>query len=181
MEIRMRDLTITKNVFAKAFKELMQEKDFKKIRISDICERSRMVRKSFYHHFKDKYDITNWIFDTEFFIIIEEKDEKDIWKRYTKICNYFYENKAYYKNAMRIQGQNSFSDYFRDVMFSLISKRLENYDLNEFQMNFLTDMVVMAFYKWMMEDEDMTTDEFMNNIRGSLYCMVIQYEVEDKS
>ena len=24
-----------------------------------------MNRKSFYYHFKDKYDLVNWIFDTE--------------------------------------------------------------------------------------------------------------------
>ena len=46
--------------------EGINEQSFEKISVSDICERCGMNRKSFYYHFKDKYDLVNWIFDTEF-------------------------------------------------------------------------------------------------------------------
>lgn len=35
-----------------------------------------MSRKSFYYHFKDKYDLVAWIFD-ENFIAIVKKEPKD--------------------------------------------------------------------------------------------------------
>ena len=62
----MADSNITKQALAAALKELIAERPFEKISVSDICDRCRMNRKSFYYHFRDKYDLANWIFDTEF-------------------------------------------------------------------------------------------------------------------
>lgn len=62
----MTDSSITKLALSNALKELPTEQPFEKISISDICDRCRMNRKSFYYHFRDKYDLVNWIFDTEF-------------------------------------------------------------------------------------------------------------------
>lgn len=62
----MADSNITKQALAGALKELIEEQSFEKISVSDICEGCGMNRKSFYYHFKDKYDLVNWIFDTEF-------------------------------------------------------------------------------------------------------------------
>lgn len=53
---------ITKNALAQAMKELMLEKKFEKISVTDICNQCGMNRKSFYYHFRDKYDLVNWIF-----------------------------------------------------------------------------------------------------------------------
>lgn len=43
-------------------KKLMEKKPFSKISVGDICEDCGMNRKSFYYHFRDKYDLVNWIF-----------------------------------------------------------------------------------------------------------------------
>ena len=58
----MADSNITKNALATSLKKLMREKPFEKISVSDICDDCGMNRKSFYYHFKDKYDLVNWIF-----------------------------------------------------------------------------------------------------------------------
>ena len=62
----MADSGITKRALAEALKQLMEELPFSKISVADICEQCNMNRKSFYYHFKDKYDLLNWILDTEF-------------------------------------------------------------------------------------------------------------------
>ena len=59
----MPDANITKNALASSMKKLMKEKAFSKISVIDICEGCGMNRKSFYYHFKDKYDLINWYFD----------------------------------------------------------------------------------------------------------------------
>ena len=62
----MADSNITKLALSNALKELLAERPFEKISVSDICQKCSMNRKSFYYHFRDKYDLVNWIFDTEF-------------------------------------------------------------------------------------------------------------------
>lgn len=62
----MPDSSITKRALAAALKQLMSEKPLQKISVGDICETCSMNRKSFYYHFKDKYDLVNWIFYTEY-------------------------------------------------------------------------------------------------------------------
>ena len=52
----MADSNLTKRALSAALKELMNEQPFVKISVGDICERCEMNRKSFYYHFKDKYD-----------------------------------------------------------------------------------------------------------------------------
>ena len=62
----MPDSNITKKALAQTMKELMAKQPFSKISVGDICDACGMSRKSFYYHFRDKYDLVNWIFDTEF-------------------------------------------------------------------------------------------------------------------
>ena len=57
----MADSNITKQALATALRELMEQVPFDKIQVQHICERCGMNRKSFYYHFKDKYDLLNWI------------------------------------------------------------------------------------------------------------------------
>ena len=59
----MADSNITKRALANSLKSLMTEQPFEKINVAQICERCDMNRKSFYYHFKDKYDLVNWIFE----------------------------------------------------------------------------------------------------------------------
>ena len=62
----MADSNITKNALAVSMKKLMEKKPFSKISVGDICEDCGMNRKSFYYHFRDKYDLVNWIFYVDF-------------------------------------------------------------------------------------------------------------------
>lgn len=119
----MADSNITKRALATSLKELMLEQPFDKINVAQICARCNMNRKSFYYHFKDKYDLVNWIFDTEFIALMKDENlaanypnYKERWVFIEKICGYFYENHAFYRKALQIKGQNSFSDHFREYI-----------------------------------------------------------------
>lgn len=115
----MADSNITKKALAGVMKDLMCKMPFSKISVSDICEVCGMNRKSFYYHFKDKYDLINWIFYTEFFETACSGPFENGWDFIQSICDYFYENHTFYRKAFEITGQNSFRDYFQDRMRSL--------------------------------------------------------------
>ena len=179
----MADSNITKQVLAKALKELMLEKTFEKISINDICTRCKMNRKSFYYHFMDKYDLVNWIFDTEFITMIQSGLHEDSWTVIYAICNLLYDNRVFYKKALQIQGQNSFQEHFQEMMFSVISGRVEELSgidkKSVFQINFFTDAIVGTFKSWLLKYSEMTPDEFIVELKKCLELIIIKYNNGD--
>ena len=72
-----------------------------------------------------------------------------------KICTYFYRNRAFYVSALEQEGQNSFSEYFADVMRSLLSLYytdvVDRDDAYEFIITFYTDALLAALKRWLRE------------------------------
>lgn len=151
----MADSSITKRALAAALKELMADKPLPKISIGDICQACNMSRKSFYYHFRDKYDLMNWIFYTEFVdrILSQELPEEGGLLR--SICDYFYENRAFYLNALEQTGQNSFPEYFAEVMQPIVSlyfsDMTQDDEAHEFLTGFYTDFFLTAIRRWLTD------------------------------
>ena len=173
----MADSNITKRALAASMKELMAEKSLEKISVTDICGRCGMHRKSFYYHFKDKYDLVNWIYDTEFLIPTQEKyhNSNDIWMYLQDACYYLYENRTFYRRALRYTGQNSLGEHFRDQLRTAVKARIERSDIqaewNEFQVNFLADGITFTIQQWIMKKECMQPDEFLNDMKTCVYSV----------
>lgn len=141
---------------------------FEQITVTQLCKGCGVNRKSFYYHFRDKYDVINWIFDTEMSNIIVDSSSLSGWVHLTCISNYFYENRYFYKRALEITGQNSFSEHFRDVMFQGVKKdyrsEIGSAEVTDFQLSFFTDAIVMAFHRWTQSKSCMMPDEFMRQL-----------------
>lgn len=177
----MADSNITKQALSKALKELMEDQSFEKISVSDICERCHMNRKSFYYHFRDKYDLANWTFDTEFVELIQ-KNELDIvhipnsfeerWDSIRIFCEYFYENRTFYRKLLSVEGQNSFPAHFREFIHQLLRLRLVSMfgqdDLPQMVHDFLTDGILCAIERWLLEKQCVPVDEFLDNMKKLL-------------
>lgn len=172
----MADSNITKRALADSLKELMVEQPFDKINVAQICERCAMNRKSFYYHFKDKYDLVNWIFDTEFIALLKDENldtthsnYKERWAFIEKICRYFYQNHEFYRRALQIKGQNSFCDHFREYIQPFLAGRIstlfEQEQMDPFTLDFFTDAVLCAIERWLLTKECMPPEEFLRKIR----------------
>ena len=171
----MADSLITKNALASAMKELMADKPIKKINVRDITEECGLSRKSFYYHFKDKYDLVNWIFYTEFVQEIKENNIEYNWDLLEKICKYFYKNKEFYSKAFEAEGQNSFSKYFIEVMRPIILKSYKNvFDDNEekeFFAEFFADATRLAIKRWILKEDSKTPGEFIELMKTAVTGM----------
>lgn len=174
----MADSNITKLALSNALKELLEELSFEKISVSDICERCHMNRKSFYYHFKDKYDLVNWIFDTEFVEVNQTnamyaQNESfafdDRWKNIEIICDYFYENRSFYRRVLKVDGQNSFVSHFREFIRPLFRLRVEALlgveDVPEMVYDFVLDGVICAFERWLLDKNCISVEDFMFNLK----------------
>ncbi|WP_298514164.1 TetR/AcrR family transcriptional regulator C-terminal domain-containing protein [Marvinbryantia sp.] len=169
--IPLADSNITKRALASALRELMQEMPFEKITVSHICERCDMNRKSFYYHFRDKYDLVNWIFDMEFIALLKNPP-LDTWSFFELTSRYFYENKAFYSKALQIKGQNSFSDHFREFLCPLVRSRMEeiigHQDVPQICVDFLVDGFLCSLERWLLDKNAMPPDKFLAVLRSMI-------------
>lgn len=169
----MADSNITKHALAEALQGLMTELPFEKINVAQICERCNMNRKSFYYHFKDKYDLVNWIFDTEFIALLKQEgfgsNYREHWAFVEKTCQYFYEKHGFYCKALQIKGQNSFRDHFREYIRPLMADRICSLfgqdGVDEFSVDFFTDAVICAMERWLLTKECMPPEQFVGKLK----------------
>lgn len=81
---KKKDLRIVKTQMAikNAFLQLVKEKAFEKITISEIADRALIHRGTFYSHYKDKYDLLNQLEDE----IVDDMGEFVTLIDYETIC-----------------------------------------------------------------------------------------------
>lgn len=164
------DSHITKQALAAAFKELMKEHPFSKISVTDICKKCGMNRKSFYYHFKDKYDLVNWIYDTDFIAFTSAKTFSTGWDFLEGLCCFFYENRSFYRKALKIKGQNSFKDHFREFLLPVVSEYLKPLfpaqRFQQFYVNFFADAFICAIERWILEKDCVPPDQVFQMLKS---------------
>lgn len=164
----MADSNITKNALAVSMKKLMEKKPFSKISVGDICEDCGMNRKSFYYHFRDKYDLVNWIFYVDFIERMEWSSCRNEWDMLEALCSRFYRERLFYQNALQVEGQNSFREYFcgmlRPVLILLTQNLVEEGRKKEFYIAFLCEGVLGELVYWLREGSKITPEEFVEDL-----------------
>lgn len=183
----MADSNITKRALSAALKELLLEEAFEKISVADICEKCAMNRKSFYYHFKDKYDLANWIFDTEFIELIQSPLIDDVntsfeerWSGIEVVCEYFYKNRNFYRKLLKVVGQNSFSEHFREFIHPILKNRVESIigenDIPDMVFDFIVDGLECAIERWLLDKNCVSAQEFANNLKQLLRLAIVGLE-----
>lgn len=94
-----------------AFFDLVIEKPFEKISVTDICKKAMIHRTTFYKHFEDKYQMLRFAFSEELNYIEEiaqETDELEI-DYYKRVIRRFFEyvevNKSHIESIYHIQNE----------------------------------------------------------------------------
>lgn len=163
-------------------KKLMMTTPFNKISVGQICEQCHMNRKSFYYHFRDKQDLVNWIYQSEFISTIREHSYETGWDFLSDICNYFYENRAFYRKALKIEGQNSFSDYFREILEPIVheyvSDVIKDSESADFFVPFFSDAFIAAIKRWIMDRNCVEPEKFVGLLRSCIFS-IAQKAVDD--
>lgn len=172
----MAGANVTKKSLAAALKTLAEDIPFSKITVEDICERCNLNRTSFYYHFKDKYDLANWIFDTEIadlsaeFLADLERGYPDDWDMYLKLCRYLYDNRGFYSSALQVKGQNSMIEHFRELFRPILRSRLElvmgGQPVQAFHVEFFADAFLCAIERWITGKDGLRPEEFVGLLRS---------------
>ena len=170
----MSDSNITKLALANSIKKLMVTKSINKISVSDIVEYCGLTRQAFYYHFKDKYDLLNWIYYTETACFMSTYDTVDHWTDGLKeLCYYMRQNNVFYINALNTTGQNSFQEQLYDYISVISMSVIENMTGTEFdckKWEYVVDIFTTAFVglivHWANEGMKEDPTEYIASIRG---------------
>lgn len=124
---------ITKKRIAKSLKYLMNTVDFEKISVSLIMEHAGIRRQTFYNYFLDKYDLLEWIFNTE----LKEQVTDNLeyisgYQLLKELFRFFYSNRKFYKRLFQIVDQNDFNTYFNKYCRQTVEKFLSEYRISPF-------------------------------------------------
>ena len=124
----------TNKVLFDALVTLMKQKDFEKIKISDICDVALINRSTFYAHYEDKYDLLLAMIEelkNNLENELKKNKEEEISKNYFMdllkiLINHVDERRETY-NSILINDKNGILiDFFIDVSNRDLTNRLKN-------------------------------------------------------
>lgn len=142
----------TKKILYESLINLLKEKTFEEIKVSDICENALINRSTFYSHYSDKYELFySLINDLKTSLseeLIKNKNFSNTREYYLEMIKIFldhvYEKKDIYSSIM-INNKNSIiMDMIYDVINEDIERHIEE-DKSNFENNIPSD-IVSSFY-----------------------------------
>jgi probable dihydroxyacetone kinase regulator len=155
----------TKKALADSLSELLLTKPINQITISDITEHCGVSRMTFYYHFKDIYDLVDWIFTESITHATEDSTSYDTWNQgYLNVFHLFQKNRPLIMNIYRHVSTESLRNYLDQVVYPLVlrvvKERAEDRMVSEKDLHFLARFysgalvaLVMEWVKNDMKDE----------------------------
>ena len=84
------------------------------------------------------------------------------------ICDYLYQERDFYRVALKMEGQNSFQEYFSEVMdpyLKYLADQIMGAGKEEaFFLRFFGDAFLMAIIRWVMDENIMQPREFVRQL-----------------
>lgn len=112
---------ITKRALAQSLKNLLLKKPLNKITINDITDDCGINRMTFYYHFKDIYDLVEWVCMEDARKALEEKRSYDTWQQgFLQIFEVVLENKPLVMNVYRCVQREQLEKYLQPQVDSLV-------------------------------------------------------------
>lgn len=112
-----------------SFKNLILKHSFDKITIKMITDGAGLIRPTFYNHYADKYELLEEICYADIFkgseMLIENKMPYEaIYYMFSSIEN----NKAFYIQAAKVEGQNSFEEIINTNLIKIFKSLFNQYE-----------------------------------------------------
>lgn len=166
----------TKNILFNTLLELMKEKQFEEIKVSDICSHALINRSTFYSHYNDKYELLEEYINTLKDSLIEElsknKNINNTKQYYIELIKLFFnhidEKRNIYISAM-INNRNSITmDIIYDVLNHEVTKRLNDI---EFKNKTIPVEIISKFYlgavfnvgiEWLKNENKYSKEDLVN-------------------
>lgn len=145
----------TKKALAASLKKFLLTKPLNKITINDITKDCEINRMTFYYHFKDIYDLVEWIFIEEASVVLEGKKTYDTWMQgMLNIYEWVLENKPLIVNVYHSANRETLERYLYkvtyDLIYGVVEEKASNIPVSEEDKVFIADFYKYAFVGEMM-------------------------------
>ena len=116
----------TKQALEASLKKLLMHKSIDKITINDLTADCGISRMSFYYHFKDIYDLVEWVCVEDGRRALQDKKTYDTWQEgIGQIFDAVMENKPFILNVYRSISREKIENYLYKLTFDLIAAVVE--------------------------------------------------------
>jgi len=145
----------TQMVIFEAFERLLQSKHFENISVSMICKEAGVSRATFYYHFKDKFDVSQWHYGlvAETFLFQTGRTLNWLQANYLNTVE-FAKHEAVYRECFDMHGYESLFEHAKRRRIETLRETIVDYKHEkldselEFQVVALADAEVGGVTHW---------------------------------
>lgn len=184
----------TKMALEASLKKLLLHKQMDKITIHDLTEDCGISRMTFYYHFKDIYDLIEWVCVEDGKRALQGKKTYDTWQE--GICQIFeavIENKPFILNVYRCISRERIESYLYKLTYGLIAGVVEE-KCQESNLDPEDKIFIADFYKYgfvgimldwigrdMKDDYKEIVDRMSITLHGNIANSIRNFEQMKKS
>lgn len=146
----------TKQALETSLKRMMLKKPLDKITIRDITEDCGISRMTFYYHFKDIYDLVEWVCMQDASQALQGKKTYDTWPEgLMQIFEAVLENKPFILNACRCISRDQMERFLFKLTYDLIrgvvDEKSEGVEISEVDKTFIAEFYKYSFVGIMLD------------------------------
>lgn len=146
----------TKQALETSLKRMMLKKPLDKITIRDITEDCGISRITFYYHFKDIYDLVEWVCIQDATQALQGKKTYDTWHEgLMQIFEAVLENKPFILNACRCISRDQMERFLFKLTYDLIrgvvDEKSEGVEISEVDKTFIAEFYKYSFVGIMLD------------------------------
>lgn len=135
---------------AQSLKRMLLIKDLDKITISDITNDCGINRQTFYYHFKDIYDLLEWVYTNEATKALGGKKTYETWKQgFKQIFQYILNNKEFVLSTFNSVSREYLERYLYNEVYLLligvVEEKAKGIPVREKDKSFIADFYKYAF------------------------------------
>lgn len=113
----------TKTTIANSLKALLAEKPLSKITIQELADHAGISRMTFYYHFKDIYDLLEWVTEAEFARVVGKNPSYETWQDgYLELFRELQRDRPFFYNLYMSTGREKIEKYLQKRVVLLFSE-----------------------------------------------------------
>ena len=184
----------TKRALEASLKKLLLQKPLNKITINDITEDCGVNRMTFYYHFKDIYDLVDWIMVEDAAKALEGRQSFENWTdAFLDILHQVQDNKVLVMNVYRSVSREQLEQYLYKLLDSMlrdfVDRSAQGFTVQDSDKQFIIDFYKYGFVGLALEwiRRDMKADpaimaERLNTImQGDLKRALQRFRTDGKA